>query len=68
MILVARMNGRITELLAVDAATWDSRAPKDMLGIPIWWFQDSGGALYVWPKPIPECDIYRLEKQGFVVD
>lgn len=68
MKLVCDMNDRLTPIYTVDKQTWEAflKPPNLLAGIPSYAFVDEQGGVHLWPKPIPECKIYRLEEQGFV--
>lgn len=65
MKLVCELNDRLTTINYIDKPTWSALYPEDMVGVPVFAYEEALGPLYLWPKPIPECKIYRLEEQSY---
>ena len=66
MRLVALLDGQLFMINEVDKTTWDNRHPKGIVGVPAYFYQEPGGGVYVWPKPLAACEVLKLEPTGWV--
>ena len=63
MRLVCEIGNRLMFIFEIDKPTPSMEEHSTLIGVPQYCWTEPSGALRLWPKPIPECKMYRLEEQ-----
>ena len=62
--LLCEIGGNLIPMIQVNEELFvDELKPKDLSGIPQYYCMTSNDGLRLWPKPIKDCKIWRLEPQ-----